>query len=67
MIPEGYGLGEHISMHHQDLKAVNSARSGIVRPGEQHGGCLDGTMLNCRLAPASCELGNNCSSGYCIY
>jgi alpha-N-arabinofuranosidase len=50
---EGYGLWEHIAMHHQDLKAVNSAGSRIVRPEEQHGGRLDGTRLSCRLAPAS--------------
>jgi alpha-N-arabinofuranosidase len=50
---EEYGLGEHITMHHQDLKAVNSARGGIVRPEEQQGGRLEGTRLSCRLAPAS--------------
>jgi alpha-N-arabinofuranosidase len=50
---EGFALFEHIAMHHQDLKAVNSAKGETVKPVQQQGGRLDGTSLTCRLAPAS--------------
>jgi alpha-N-arabinofuranosidase len=50
---ENYALVEHITLHHGDLKAVNSSKGEIVRPETQAGGVLDGTKLRARLAPAS--------------
>jgi len=50
---EGYALNEHIALHNNDLKAVNSAKRETVHPEKQNGDRLDGTKLSTRLAPAS--------------
>ncbi|GHV14798.1 intracellular exo-alpha-(1-_5)-L-arabinofuranosidase 1 [Spirochaetia bacterium] len=54
---EKYRLVEHISLHNEDLKAVNSAGAEKVKPVVQSGGTLDGTgenlLLHARLPPAS--------------
>jgi alpha-N-arabinofuranosidase len=50
---EGYKLAEHITMHHQDLKAVNSAKGEVVKPETLNGGKLDGTKFQTRLPAAS--------------
>jgi alpha-N-arabinofuranosidase len=50
---EGYALYEHIALHNNDLKAVNSAKGETVCPERQSGGRHDGTKLITRLAPAS--------------
>jgi alpha-N-arabinofuranosidase len=50
---ENYALTEHISLHNQDLKAVNSAEGENVCPETLNNGKLDGTKLSVRLPPAS--------------
>jgi alpha-N-arabinofuranosidase len=50
---EGCRLAEHITLHHADLKAVNSAKEEAVRPETISGGKLDGGKLETRLPPAS--------------
>jgi alpha-N-arabinofuranosidase len=50
---EDYALEEHITLHHPDLMAVNSANTEIVRPEKQSGGKLEEAKLFVRLAPAS--------------
>jgi alpha-N-arabinofuranosidase len=50
---EGYAPDEHIVLHSDDLKAVNSAIGETVCPQKQSVGRLDGTTLSTRLAPAS--------------
>ncbi|MNI31289.1 Intracellular exo-alpha-(1-_5)-L-arabinofuranosidase [compost metagenome] len=40
---EGYRLIEHIELHHDDLKAVNTAREQLVQPRPATGTqCMDG-------------------------
>ena len=50
---EHYTLKEHISLHHQDLYAANSAAEEKVLPRAGTGGSLEGTALSIQLAPAS--------------
>jgi alpha-N-arabinofuranosidase len=53
---EGYTLTEHLSLYHQDLKAVNSAAGEPVHPVPAAGGSFEGTRLSVRLPAASWNL-----------
>jgi len=50
---ENYILAEHITLHNNDLKAVNSAKGENVRPEKISGHRLDRTKLSVRLPAAS--------------
>jgi alpha-N-arabinofuranosidase len=50
---ENFSLKEHISLHNNNLLAVNSAKGEIVYPEKENNGQLDGNKLSVRLAPAS--------------
>jgi alpha-N-arabinofuranosidase len=50
---EGYTFAEHLTMHHQNLKAVNSAKGEVVSPQVQSGGRLEGAELSAVLPAAS--------------
>jgi alpha-N-arabinofuranosidase len=50
---DGYVLAEHINLHNQNLKAVNSAKEETVFPVTQNNARQDGTKLSVLLAPAS--------------
>jgi alpha-N-arabinofuranosidase len=50
---EGYKLAEHITLHHDNLKAANSAKGETVKPCLAQGGKLEGAKLCVSLPPAS--------------
>ncbi|MDR2535053.1 MAG: alpha-N-arabinofuranosidase [Treponema sp.] len=50
---EQYQFIEHITLNHENLQAVNSAKEETVRPVVRHKGTIDGAVLEIRLPPAS--------------
>lgn len=49
----GYEIAEHLIMHHEDLKARNSAAGEVVKPSATGDAAIDGGIVRTHLAPKS--------------